>query len=313
MITFNSLNLNKDTRLIQLKECLNKFFNSNDYTVIKVSHDASFRRYFRVIINNNSYIMMDAPPKLENINQFTTIADFFHKYNINTPKIYLKNSVVGLLLMSDFGDITLLKQQQNKFDIDLYKLAIDELIKIQNLPINKLKIKNYSSVILQQEMQLCTSWYNKNNNYTELFAFLTNSIARHNKVIVHRDYHSRNIMYYNNIFGILDFQDAIIGSYVYDLASLLKDAYIKLKNSDVEQLLQYFFIQTKLKNYTQFMRDFDLAATQRHIKILGIFTRLNIRDNKPQYLQDIPLVINYLLKMSEKYNELNILKKLCKQ
>ena len=250
-----------DKRLELLKQYLSSVFT--DFTISKVSEDASFRRYFRIVIHNKSnFVVMDAPPLKEKIDGFVAIAKFFKVNNINTPKIYHQNLKLGFLVLEDFGDITLLKNNT----INFYKLAIDELIKIQQLPQNDLPI--YSHQILQKEMEISKEWFCNDFNYKDIFKFLLENIQQHKSVVVHRDYHSRNIMVYDNMLGIIDFQDAIFGSYVYDIASLLRDAYLEIDN--VEVLQKYYFQQAELTNYQQFIQDFDMIATQRHLKILGI-------------------------------------------
>lgn len=276
-----------------------------DFKIEVASDDASFRRYFRVYVQNTTYIVMDAPPKKEPLDDFIAIAKLFKNNAINTPKIHFENKELGFLIIDDFGDTTLLKNPT----LEYYKLAIDEIITLQR--IQNSNLPTYSPKILQNEMNLAQQWYNKDFDYTDIFAYILNNITTHKQVVVHRDYHSRNIMLTDNNLGIIDFQDAIIGSYVYDIASLLKDAYIDL--GDITQLQKYFFKESNLEDFDQFIFDFDMIATQRHIKILGIFKRLSIRDGKNSYLKDLPLIEKYLITISEKYPELNNLKELCKQ
>lgn len=299
-----------DKRQQQLNRYLEQIFDNTDFIISKINDDASFRRYFRIIYKQQSFIAMDAIPSLEPIDKFVEIAELFSKNNINSPKIYAKNIDDGFLLLQDFADITLL-QHNKKFDINSYYLAIDELIKIQKLP--KTNLKNYSNKILTNEMDLAIKWFNPNFDHSKIFNTLLINIKTHKTVMVHRDYHSRNIMVYNNKLGILDFQDAVIGSYAYDLASLLKDAYLQISSNNLTSLLAYYFQKSNLNNYQQFIKDFDFIATQRHIKILGIFSRLEKRDGKNQYKKNIPQVTKYLLEISQKYPELQTLEQLCKQ
>jgi aminoglycoside/choline kinase family phosphotransferase len=298
-----------DKRLELLKNYLTDIFD--DFSIEKASDDASFRRYFRVFTNGKSYIVMDAPPEKEQIDDFIKIAKFFKISDINTPQIYFENQKMqqdGFLILRDFGDITLLKNNSLEF----YRLAIDELIKIQNLKYKNLPV--YDKEVLLREMNLCKEWFNKDFDYSDIFEFILQNILTHKPVVVHRDYHSRNIMVDENskkTLGIIDFQDATIGSYVYDIASLLKDAYIDL--GDISELQKYYFEKSNLTNFEKFIFDFDMIATQRHLKILGIFKRLSIRDGKNGYLKDLPLVKKYLIDISKKYPELQKLQELCKQ
>jgi aminoglycoside/choline kinase family phosphotransferase len=307
-----------DKRLDLLKDYLNTIFD--DFEIKTASDDASFRRYFRVFVGDKTYIAMDAPPEKEQIDGFIKIAKFFKIGDINTPQIYFENHKMqqdGFLILRDFGDITLLKNNSLK----LYKLAIDELIKIQHLPkpcfaealLRRSKASELDKILLS-EMSLCKDWFNKDFDYNDIFEFILQNVLTHKSVVVHRDYHSRNIMVNKNskkTLGIIDFQDAIIGSYVYDIASLLKDAYIDL--GDISELQKYYFEKANLTNFEKFIFDFDMIATQRHLKILGIFKRLSIRDGKNGYLKDLPLVKKYLIDISKKYPELQKLQELCKQ
>jgi aminoglycoside/choline kinase family phosphotransferase len=298
-----------DKRLDLLKDYLNTIFD--DFEIKTASDDASFRRYFRVFTGNKTYITMDAPPEKEQIDGFIKIAKFFKNGGVNTPTIYFENQKMqqdGFLILRDFGDITLLKNNSLEF----YKLAIDELIKIQNLEYPNLPV--YDKEVLLREMNLCKEWFNKDFDYNYIFEFILQNVLTHKPVVVHRDYHSRNIMIdenSKNSLGIIDFQDAIIGSYVYDITSLLKDAYIDL--GDISELQKYYFEKSNLTNFEKFIFDFDMIATQRHLKILGIFKRLSIRDGKNGYLKDLPLVKKYLIDISKKYPELQELQELCKQ
>ncbi|SFV83901.1 Glucose-1-phosphate thymidylyltransferase [hydrothermal vent metagenome] len=164
-------------------------------------------------------------------------------------------------------------------------------------------------------MQLLIDWYLpvlSNKYHTQLqtiFALLSDNAQSTDQVFVHRDYHSRNLMLLeNNELGVIDFQDAVVGSNTYDLVSLLKDAYFELKPTEVQTLLVYFYEQANIQNpFAEFEKQFDLMGLQRHLKVLGIFKRLSLRDGKHQYLADIPLVAKYALAVANKYPELESL------
>jgi aminoglycoside/choline kinase family phosphotransferase len=137
---------------------------------------------------------------------------------------------------------------------------------------------------------------------------ITNAIQSP-QVFVHRDYHSRNLMITRQKISVIDFQDGVIGPNTYDLASLLKDAYFELSATEIQDLLAYFYQQADIRTtFTDFEKKFDLIGLQRHLKVLGIFKRLSLRDNKHQYLDDIPLVKKYALQMADKYPEFSLLK-----
>ncbi|TEU22047.1 MAG: aminoglycoside phosphotransferase, partial [Gammaproteobacteria bacterium] len=164
-------------------------------------------------------------------------------------------------------------------------------------------------------MQLLIDWYlpalssEQHTQLQTIFDLLSDNALSTDQVFVHRDYHARNLMLLaNNELGVIDFQDAVIGSNTYDLVSLLKDAYFELESSKVQALLAYFHKQAKLTiSFNDFEKQFDLMGLQRHLKILGIFKRLSIRDGKHQYLADIPLVAKYALAIANKYPELKSL------
>jgi aminoglycoside/choline kinase family phosphotransferase len=294
-----------DTRFELLRAYVASLFDKFELRV--ASDDASFRRYFRIITKNATYIAMDAPPHKEPLDDFIRVAQLFKKHSINTPEIFFSNIKQGFLILEDFGNTTLLQTPQ----LEYYKRAIDELIALQS--ITDATLPTYTPELLQYEIELCHQWYDSQFVYADIFTYLLQNISKHKQVVVHRDFHSRNIMIHNNTLGIIDFQDSVIGSYVYDLASLLRDAYIELSDDDVLLLQKYFFEKSKLTDFKQFIIDFDMISTQRHIKILGIFKRLSVRDGKNAYLKNIPLVQKYLLHIAQKYPQLQKLEKLCKQ
>ena len=210
---------------------------------------------------------------------------------------------------------------------DLYIRAIDNIINMQLL----LKINNleqYTQEKFYTEMCLFNEWYlvkyRKINLSSKeiadleiIFKKIISDNVTQNQYFVHRDYHSRNLMVLeNNDLGILDFQDAVLGPMTYDLVSLLKDAYIELEEEDVIDLAINFWEKAVEKNllqkgdFSDFFMQYELMGVQRHLKVLGIFSRLSIRDHKNNYLEDIPLVEKYLLKASERYQFLSPLKKI---
>ncbi len=305
-----------DQRLDLLTDWLEVFFGDENFVITTASDDASFRRYFRVERDNTSFIAMDAPPEKENCEPFIRIAKHLISGGVHAPKIIESNLDQGFLLLEDLGDQTFLSAQQKSFDTQYYKNAIDVLIGIQSLDTDSANIPSYDHALLTTEMQLLIDWYLPTLNreqHTQLqsvFNSLSDNALSTNQVFVHRDYHSRNLMMLaNNELGVIDFQDAVIGSNTYDLVSLLKDAYFELKPSEIQALLVYFHKQAKLTiNFKEFEKQFDLMGLQRHLKILGIFKRLSIRDGKHQYLKNIPLIEKYVLQIADKYTNFSYLK-----
>ena len=289
------------------------------------SSDASFRRYFRIISNNKTYILMDAPPDLERIDHFINITNKLAIVEINSPKIISLSIELGLILMTDFGSQTFLDVLDDDNSHELYFKAIHSLLKIQT-KVDTQGLQNYSEKLLVDEMSLFPEWYLTKLKKIKLedqallsntFSLISKKILTQNKCFVHRDYHSRNLMFIaQSNPGILDYQDAVLGPLTYDLVSLLKDAYIEWDEDFVlDQSVRYWEKAKKaglIKNadFSSFYEDFEWMGVQRHLKILGIFSRLSIRDKKNQYLKDIPLVEKYLMFTSERYKSLHPLRKI---
>ena len=286
------------------------------------SSDASFRRYFRVQYAQQSYIVMDAPPEKEDTAPFIKVAQLFSHAQVNVPQIIQQNTEQGFLLIEDFGAQCLLDCLNNSTADSLYKDALSSLITLQkNVSINNCDLPRYDAELLQTELQLFSDWFLAQQcelslsraqqdiirNSNEL---LINSALQQTQVCVHRDYHSRNLMHVaTDNPGIIDFQDAVIGPISYDAVSLLRDCYISWPENRVEQFLMPYYQQLRQTDlitcdFNQFKRDFDLMGIQRHLKAIGIFSRLNIRDGKSVYLNDIPRTLNYVINVSQHYPEL---------
>lgn len=318
------------TRELQITEWLNNILKNQEYTIKPASSDASFRRYFRIVSNNQSYILMDAPPEKENSKPFVDIANVLFKAGLNVPKIHEADLKKGFLLLSDLGNKTYLDELNQQNASLLYRDAYLALIKIQKNADTQ-SLKPYSDSLLMKELSLFPDWYLKSHKSYEMndseknilgltFDLLIKNINSHTQVFVHRDFHSRNLMFCNGDLGenpgILDFQDAVKGSIVYDLVSLFKDAYIVWNEEEMmDWLIRYWekAKQNKLKvqdDFAEFYRDFEWMGVQRHLKVLGIFARLNYRDHKANYLSDLPAVENYLRRACERYKDLHPLLKL---
>lgn len=307
-----------DQRLDQLEDWLEIFFDDANFTLSKASDDASFRRYFRIERSNLSFIAMDAPPAKENSKLFIEVANLLRDNHVHAPKIIDADLAQGFLLIEDLGSTTFLQALNGKTNLDLYKLAIDELIKIQKIDVKTHSLNHYDQALLNTELSLLVDWYLPKNTQLQtitdlnhLFDKLIQNSLNSPQVFVHRDYHCRNLMLTHDKITIIDFQDAVIGSNTYDLVSLLKDAYFELSVAEIQALLVYFYEQANIQSsFAEFEKQFDLMGLQRHLKILGIFKRLSIRDGKHQYLDNIPLVKKYVSQMADKYPEFSLLKAL---
>jgi N-acetylmuramate 1-kinase len=295
------------------------------FTLTTASADASFRRYFRVHLPNEylghkSLIAMDAPPPQEDCTPFVKIAKLLCDAGLNAPQVLAQDLERGFLLLSDLGDDTYLSALNNDTAQKLYGDATDALIKMQ-LKSQPDALPPYDAALLTREMQLFPDWYIAKHLKFELnaeqqgwlqntFDLLNKNILSQGQVYVHRDYHSRNLMICNDNPGILDFQDAVYGAITYDLVSLLKDAYIQWDEEQIiDWAVRYWEKARKAglpvpNDFSEFYRDFEWMGAQRHIKVLGIFARLSIRDGKDAYIKDMPLVMHYLRKVCERYVEL---------
>lgn len=319
-----------DNRQQQLETWLSTALQSAEFTLTTASADASFRRYFRVNVADNTLIAMDAPPTHESCAPFVQVAQLLADAGLNAPKVLAQDLAQGFLLLSDLGDDTYLSKLNDKTAPELYKNATDALIKMQGIRVTGV-LPNYDAPMLSREMQLFPDWYVAQHLKTSLtpeqqivlnntFKLLNENILSQGQVFVHRDYHSRNLMLTTeNNPGILDFQDAVYGAISYDLVSLLKDAYI---GWDEEQVIDWAvrYWQPAKKaglpipdDFSEFYRNFEWMGAQRHIKVLGIFARLSHRDGKHSYLNDMPIVMAYLRKVCERYVELRPMLRLLNQ
>ena len=277
--------------------------------------DASSRRYYRLTKPQN--IVMDASAMKESVPRFIGVAMLLQQKKVRLPQIKAFEQHKGFMLLEDVGSTHLFDKVQSTQKSAYYDKAIDELVKIQKTPSKGLE--PYDASFLLDEMNLMPSWYVKEHlgktlECVEARILLENFmliikevLSQPQEIFVHRDYHSRNLMIdSNDDIVVIDFQDAKSGSLTYDLVSLLRDVYVELDKSEVERLVLRFKALKGLEvDDETFMRWFDFMGLQRHIKILGIFARLSIRDGKDAYLDDIPLTMKYILDVASKYPELD--------
>ncbi len=304
----------------ELEQWLMSVLPKRIFSLSVASADASFRRYFRVHLENETFIAMDAPPQQESCESFVAVARLFLSCGLHVPIIIAQELEQGFLLLSDLGDATYLSQLTSDNAQSLYGDATNALIKLQ-LASKPCVLPNYDASLLMREMQLFPDWYLAKHLNVQLndaqqdvlqktFTILCDNILHQAQVYVHRDYHSRNLMVCENNPGILDFQDAVYGAITYDLVSLLKDAYIGWEEAEMmDWVVRYWDAARKAglpvpTDFSEFYRDFEWMGAQRHIKVLGIFARLSHRDAKHGYLQDMPLVMDYLRRVCGRYLEL---------
>lgn len=322
-----------DERIEQLQAWLSVLFGSADFTLAPASADASFRRYFRVTRNAQTWIAMDAPPDKESIEPYVRIANMLVAVGVNAPQILETNREQGFLLNSDLGSRTYLAEIDAGGDADrLYHDAMDALVQIQaNGRAHAVELPPYDEALLRREMDLFAEWFCGRHlglqldvadraAMTRVFDVLVTEALAQPRVFVHRDYHSRNLMVGGGRFGpnpgILDFQDAVCGPVTYDLVSLLRDCYVAWPIERVHGWVARFRDVARAagvdtgRDQGAFLRWFDLMGVQRHLKAIGIFARLWHRDGKPGYLKDIPRTLNYVRVASSSYPELGWLREL---
>ncbi len=285
-----------------------------DYRLSPASEDASFRSYLRLESDVESLIIMDAPPDREPCEQFITVARKLRKAGLSAPEIIAQNPAEGFLVLTDFGSRDYLSQLSLATEASLYGDALKAILMMQTR-IDAADLPLYDAVLLNREMELFHDWFLEKLLGISLDqeqqatwqsakqALIENALAQP-QVFVHRDYHSRNLMKReSNNPGILDFQDAVNGPITYDLVSLLRDCYIDWPQERVEQLALDYYEMVRAGDLTdvdaaQFIRWFDLMGIQRHLKVIGIFSRLQIRDHKSGYLKDIPRTLAYVRQVS---------------
>lgn len=299
-----------------------------------VSGDASFRRYFRVVWSGSSVIAVDAPPEHENNQRFLRVNELFHAGGARVPEVLAADLEQGFLLLTDFGDDLYLdvllaarqRQDQDRID-ELYGQAVKAMVDFQ-ARVDKEVLDPYDRVELHSEMALFEEWFciallklelskDEQTLIARTLHLLEDAALAQPLVPVHRDYHSRNLMLLDaNRFGadvgpgIIDFQDAVRGPYSYDLVSLLRDCYIVWPEQQVRAWALDYLALARQRGVVpelderQFFRDFDVMGLQRHLKVMGIFSRLCLRDNKSRYLADIPLVMDYFLKVASRHPDL---------
>jgi len=316
--------LDRSKRTDLLKSWLSKKLKI-DFSISTASSDASFRRYFRVKTAEDIFIAMDSPPQNEPIENFLKIGNILKKNKVNVPDIFEEDKTFGFILMQDFGRDTYLDVLNEDNQQSLYNDAVQSLIKMQKF-VKKDFCQSYTEKILFDEMVLFIEWYLgkykkyefDNKEYDELiilFEEISKKVSNQKNCFVHRDYHSRNLMIQKpNNPGILDFQDALVGPITYDLVSLLKDAYIEWDEDVILDHSVRYWEEAKINKlinnleFSSFYKDFECMGIQRHLKILGIFARLSIRDKKNQYLENIPLVEKYLMDATERYRDFHKLR-----
>ncbi len=286
------------------------------------SADASFRSYWRTHHQGRSWIVMDSPPALEDPSPWLAIGQQLGAAGLHVPNVRAHDLQQGFLLIEDLGtQLYLPALNENTVD-RLYGDAMEALLRMQRDVVGS-SLPPYDRVFLRRELEIMPEWFlgrhlgrvpdsGQRQVLDAAFALLLDSAEEQPRCFVHRDYHSRNLLVVgDNNPGIIDFQGALHGPIAYDLASLLRDCYIVWDREQVEAWAEHYRRRLRAAQLidetvdsARFLRWFDLIGLQRHIKVLGIFCRLNYRDGKHGYLDDLPRVYDYVTTVAARYPEL---------
>jgi aminoglycoside/choline kinase family phosphotransferase len=304
-------------------------------SLVAASSDASARSYWRTCGHTPSWIVMDAPPALEDARPWLAVNARLAASGLHVPGVRAHDLGQGFLLIEDLGSTTYLEVLDEASVDGLYATALAALLRMQTA-VDVRSLPPYDRTALDRELGLMPEWFlgrHLGHNLTgrerevlqAAFATLVQSALEQPRCFVHRDYHSRNLLVPARdggteapepwfIPGIIDFQDAVHGPVTYDLVSLLRDCYIAWDRQRVEAWVEGYRRQllgsplgAAIPDPARFLRWFDLMGLQRHIKVLGIFSRLYYRDGKSAYLGDLPRVYAYVIEVAGRHAELQAL------
>ena len=313
-----------DARLELLTAWLARDLTFGAERIAPASEDASFRRYFRIWRDDETFIVMDAPPEKIALDPYLIIGGMLTAIGVHVPRVLAEEHGRGFLLVTDLGTRQYLDDLTLNQHVEAHYLdAMMALSRIQSRgQVHAGHLPPYDRKLLEREIQLMPEWFCERHLKLELsederavladaFEVLCREALAQPQVFVHRDYHSRNLMVCpGDNPGILDFQDAVRGPVAYDVVSLFRDCYVGWQAARVrEWVLRYRDMAGAAgvdvgADEAQFLRWFDLMGAQRHLKVLGIFARLCHRDGKRAYLDDLPLTLDYVLDVTSRYDEL---------
>ena len=298
----------------------------------KIKGDASFRKFFRNK-ENNSVLVFSKKEKLKNLLIYDAINKILIKNKILAPKLLSENYLNNYIEIQDFGDQTLFEILKNKNNnkFNTFKEIVKILNKIQLIKDKKIKnfknkfykVQEYKTKILFDEAKLFCDWYvpkilskvkiiKFNKKFKSEVKNLLSKLNYKNDTFVHRDFHVSNLMYYNNKIALIDSQDALIGNRAYDLASLVDDVRLKTSNQLKEKIFTLYIKTNKKIELKKFRKDFEILSILINLKIIGIFMRLAVRDNKKKYLKLIPYaweMIDHRIKKQNEYKNFMLLLK----
>jgi aminoglycoside/choline kinase family phosphotransferase len=305
-------------RLELVHDWLAGLFPGRPHSVTPASADASFRRYFRVSFGDGTtHIVMDAPPEHEDCRPFVRVAGLLQRAGVHAPEILAEDLARGLLLLTDLGNTTYLDALDASNADALFRDAIDALVKWQ-LASRPDALPPYDEALLRRELSLFPDWYVARHLGAPLTAaqqealegvqrLLLQNLLAQPRVFVHRDYMPRNLMVSEPKPGVLDFQDAVIGPVTYDVASFFATPSSAGRRSACSTGRCATGREARRAglpvdaDFASFYRDMEWMGLQRHLKVLGIFARINYRDGKPKYLADTPRFVGYVRHAATRY------------
>ena len=311
-------------RTLALQAWLGGLFPAEKWQLEPASADASFRRYFRISLadRGESRIVMDAPPRQEDCRPFIHVAALLRQAGLNAPAVLAQDLEQGFLLLTDLGATTYLAalERDDASADTLFRDATDALIAWQ-LASRPGVLPPYDAALLRRELDLFPDWYlarhlglalspAQRQVLERMFALIMASNLAEPAVYVHRDYMPRNLMLSEPNPGILDFQDAVYGPISYDVASLVRDAFISWEEERALDWVVRYWDRARRAglplgaDFGDFYRDLEWMGLQRHLKVLGIFARIHYRDGKPGYVEDTPRFVRYARAVAGRYNAL---------
>ena len=307
----------------QLQQLIAQNYPNRAFQLDFAAADADFRRYFRATFDNgDTIICMDAPPDKMSIEPYLRVREVFSA--VRVPELYIIDKPQGFIIMEDLGRATFLQAMQEDQRPEVHKVllleAVDTLIDLQKSSKAGV-LPEYDEAVLRREINLFPEWYapkEKNHHFTlqqqkvwnDGLNILLPELLNQPKVFVHRDFIVRNLMLRADKPGVLDFQDALYGSIVYDLLSLTRDAFIEWEEEFVLDIVIRYWEKARAaglpvhQNFDDFYKAYEFAGVQRHFKVIGIFARLKHRDGKDKYATEIPRFIKYLHRTLRRYTEL---------
>ena len=319
--------IHADDRRASLERWLAARLNGARFSLAPASEDASFRRYFRATLEDGTtYVAMDAPPDKEDCRPFVHVAHLLAAAGVHAPRVHAQDLQAGFLLLADLGTRTYLQELNEANAEGLFGDALDALVRWQ-LATRAGELPPYDEALLRREMSLFPDWYIARHRGIELqekqsqalehiFGLLVASALAQPRVFVHRDFMPRNLMVCEPNPGVLDFQDAVLGPITYDVVSLFRDAFLSWEEERVLDWSVRYWQRARSAglpvdaDFGEFWRALEWMGLQRHLKVLGIFARINYRDGKPRYLADTPRFIGYARAVARRYAALAPLLKL---